>query len=536
MRRAHNADDERQNRNHNGDIGDRIAHATTATATATATTAITATQHDNEEMVAFLEDSYPQTGPMNTAAILNTVASGKYSPRSGKSSNWTSRKARNSRIICMVVGLTALCGIVFVATGRSYSHSGGLVVSSSTTSKGKGNGKDSGNDSHDSQHRDDGIISFECPSKFELLGAERDATTYSEFSKEMTSDQQEFLKNFRGQVFDEWDMSYTEVKAGLSPFKTKYYPKYLKEGMSVYESAMGIGLNLFMTLELLGEQDPPISGITVYGNDFVPESIEEAKNVVLTEGVLPAGNHPGVLCAGNSLDLSHVPTGVFDLVYTGYISPLNDPLHLEPSDDTAAEEWEWEEYGEICEAFARHHQKDNKLNKRKNQKKTDWMGAYLWEKVMVPSQRDWHGKWVAEMTRIAKPGVPVLVESASVPYCDNQDDWGGVAKSFWKEAARENTYNWNVDPDSIEFMDDALYPQRAVHCNFTSCGALYYNDFDCIQCYCNIQETETAASEAAAGVPVFVLWRWHQRIHWFGNDLIGQSLLPKTLQVSSLEL
>jgi hypothetical protein len=29
-------------------------------------------------------------------------------------------------------------------------------------------------------------------------------------------------------------------------------------------------------------------------------------------------------------------------------------------------------------------------------------------------------KWVAEMARIAKPGVPVIIEQVSVPYCDDQ--------------------------------------------------------------------------------------------------------------------
>jgi hypothetical protein len=44
------------------------------------------------------------------------------------------------------------------------------------------------------------------------------------------------------------------------------------------------------------------------------------------------------------------------------------------------------------------------------------MGNYLWG-VMVQKQTDWYGKWVGEMARIAKPGVPVIIEQVSLPYC-----------------------------------------------------------------------------------------------------------------------
>ena len=47
------------------------------------------------------------------------------------------------------------------------------------------------------------------------------------------------------------------------------------------------------------------------------------------------------------------------------------------------------------------------------------MGQYIWEDI-VQRQRDWYGKWVEEMARIAKPGVPVIVEQVSAPYCDYQ--------------------------------------------------------------------------------------------------------------------
>ena len=41
-----------------------------------------------------------------------------------------------------------------------------------------------------------------------------------------------------------------------------------------------------------------------------------------------------------------------------------------------------------------------------------------------------------------------------------QNDWGGVGREFWYDAARENTYGWNIDPESIEMMDDTIHKSR----------------------------------------------------------------------------
>ena len=35
--------------------------------------------------------------------------------------------------------------------------------------------------------------------------------------------------------------------------------------------------------------------------------------------------------------------------------------------------------------------------------------------------------------------------------------WGGVVKEFWYKVARENTYGWDIDPESIEMMDDTIH-------------------------------------------------------------------------------
>ena len=90
---------------------------------------------------------------------------------------------------------------------------------------------------------------------------------------------------------------------------------------------------------------------------------------------------------------------------------------------------------------------------------TDWKSAKLNE-VVQQNQDDWYGTWVAEMARIAKPGVPVIVEQVSQRYCDAFFDWGGVNRDFWYAAAKNNTYNWNVDPDSIVIEEDTIFRQR----------------------------------------------------------------------------
>ena len=62
--------------------------------------------------------------------------------------------------------------------------------------------------------------------------------------------------------------------------------------------------------------------------------------------------------------------------------------------------------------------------------------------------------------RIAKPGVPVIVEQVSPPYCDALFDWGGVRRDWWYEVASDNSYGWNVDAKTIVIEDDSLFRER----------------------------------------------------------------------------
>lgn len=414
---------------------------------------------DDDEQVSFIEktappspinnnnfeNSYPQNNGTRADTILNMTSSSS-SSRSKSSSN-----SNNSRMILLTTLLSMVCGIVFVATSSrasSSSISGFATVYKSNSNRGN-----------------NGIIQFTCPASYDEDSTTSDSGEsfekyYASVSREITTNATEFLKNFRTTEFDEWGQTYDYIKEKSTPFKSKYYPKYLKSGMHIYESACGIGLNLYMTLEILKEFGG-ISDITVYGNEYVKESAEKAAQLVLSEGVIPAGNTQGIICAGDSSDLSYVPSGAFDLVYTGYLTPFQDPLQLY----TDSNQDDWPKYDSICDMvknLKRKNKKNSKYSKNNNKNENDnndWMGQHIWEDI-VQRQRDWYGKWVEEMARIAKPGVPVIVEQVSVPYCDYQNDWGGVNRTFWYDAARENTYNWNIDPDSIEMMDDTIHPTR----------------------------------------------------------------------------
>jgi len=320
----------------------------------------------------------------------------------------------------------------------------------------------------------DGILRFPCPSQDYALnvtntGGEDFDGIYTSVSKNITNNKAAFLSTFRTVEYDGWQLSYKKMKQEMQPFKAKYYPKYLnKEGATLYESACGIGLNLYMTLEIVAEErqrqhQQPIS-VTVYGNEYVPVSAEKARNVVLADGVIPEGNRQGTICAADSRNLTHVPSHAFDVVCSGYITPNMDLLGLLHDDD-------WTGYDDVCDAVDRYNRAtaetsnndDNEKKKKKQAKahkhKNDWMANYLWG-IMQERQQQWYGTWVAEMARIAKPGAPVIIESVSQPSCLFQNDWGGVLKDYWYEHAKKNTYHWDIDPNSIEIMDDTTHSSR----------------------------------------------------------------------------
>jgi hypothetical protein len=87
----------------------------------------------------------------------------------------------------------------------------------------------------------------------------------------------------------------------------------------------------------------------------------------------------------------------------------------------------------------------------------DWQAKKLIE-LEQQRQQDWVALWVGQMTRIAKPGAPVIIESVAPPYCVSTIDWGGIATEWWKFAAA--TYDWGVDPESLEIGPDLIFDGR----------------------------------------------------------------------------
>ena len=164
-------------------------------------------------------------------------------------------------------------------------------------------------------------VGYKCPQRRDIGVAdnyieETFTHDYANVSQQIPTNVTEWLQEFRTDEFDNWGHSYDYVKNHSYAFKSKYYPPNLKNGDTIYESACGVGLNLYMTLEILKEVKG-IEELVVYGNEYVPESVTKSKN--LFDSAPPASSQRGLICQGDSTHLHFVPSDSFDLVYTGYI-------------------------------------------------------------------------------------------------------------------------------------------------------------------------------------------------------------------------
>jgi hypothetical protein len=213
-----------------------------------------------------------------------------------------------------------------------------------------------------------------------------------------------------------------EIKEVLRPWIQEAFVPYLKNGNQIYESACGSGINLLFTAEILLENN--ISSLVINGNDYLDQSISIANHIWSTEAA-SAVAHKGALCAGDSTNLSFVPSAMFDLVYTGYIDPLMDPLNILPENATA------DERGNMSVQMCSSLDPEVKQISKQAQK----------------AQEDWFAAWLLEMIRIAKPGAPIIAENIEESICQNQDGWGGVDKDWWKSAI--SVYGFDIDPESI---------------------------------------------------------------------------------------
>mmetsp|Transcript_12838 Transcript_12838/g.16824 ORF Transcript_12838/g.16824 Transcript_12838/m.16824 type:complete len:315 (-) Transcript_12838:626-1570(-) len=263
--------------------------------------------------------------------------------------------------------------------------------------------------------------SYSCPS-FEEERVEVDL--YKKYNAKI--DIPNFIETFRQQQADSWGRSFVELKQGLYEWKQSRFID-LKDGDTIYESACGVGMNLLLTLEIVKEVKN-VSNIVVYGNDYVARSAEIA-NALMDGGLLPDGASKGVICQGDSSNISFVPSNSFDLVFTGFLQALQNPLGYDLDIDDL-----WYSYKRLCKQENTHQIKIVEL--------------------MQKRQEDWFDLWVSEQIRIAKPGAPVIIEQLTKPVCEEMDDWGGVRKDFWKDGVAR--YGWDIDPDSIEFAVDTV--------------------------------------------------------------------------------
>lgn len=131
-----------------------------------------------------------------------------------------------------------------------------------------------------------------------------------------TQELDEFVANFRDEIYDDWSQTYTQMKSGMTAWKQRAIVPHVQAGDKIYESAIGLGLNAFMTLEIIQEEKGPIQ-VEVHGNEYLVKSTQRANEFL--NRVLPSKVHKGNICVGDSTNISYVPSNAFDLVYTGYI-------------------------------------------------------------------------------------------------------------------------------------------------------------------------------------------------------------------------
>lgn len=231
----------------------------------------------------------------------------------------------------------------------------------------------------------------------------------------------EQVENLKKQKIDGWKRTYHQLKAFKKDWKVRQFSS-LKSGDSIFESACGKGINLLFTVELLKEH-LGIDNLHVSGIEYRQDAAIIANGMLRT--ALPAvGSHLGSICQADATNLSFIPSETFDLSYTGYIEPLEDPLNI-------AEELGRElKFEDICG----------------DDQGKNWARKKL-RTLDQNAQEEWYAAWVKELVRITKRGKPIVIEEISLPMCENEYDWGGVKKEWWREAALK--YKWDVDVDSI---------------------------------------------------------------------------------------
>ena len=241
-----------------------------------------------------------------------------------------------------------------------------------------------------------------------------------------TGELAESAEDYRNEGYDGYRVPYEEAKANIYDYVTKYFlpPLQRNDGGSIYESACGTAANLLMTLEIIAENR--VKNVTVYGSEYLGDSVTIARQMIKAH--MPESFHMGSICQADSTNLEHVPSNSMDVVFTGYIDPLIDPLGLYPEENDS----------DILD-----------MSKARC-KSTDEKDREIAEKEQR-AQEDWFARWVTEMVRITKPGGSVIIEDVAKPLCEIFRDWGGVSFAWWKIAVAD--HGWDVDVNSISFQD-----------------------------------------------------------------------------------
>ena len=244
----------------------------------------------------------------------------------------------------------------------------------------------------------------------------------------------ESTEDYRNEGYDGFTISYEQAKANIYDYITEYFVPPLRQNgeSSIYESACGTAANLLMTLEIISENG--INDVTVYGSEYVADSVTVARQML--EAHMPKSFHMGSICQADSTNLEHVPSNSIDVVFTGYIDPIVDPLGLlDPEED-------------VSDAV------DKSIERCKSVDEEDHEIAEKEQRA----QEEWFARWVTEMVRITKPGGAVIIEDVAKPICQIRQDWGGVSQAWWTMAVAK--YGWDVDVDSITFEPGPRNPDR----------------------------------------------------------------------------
>lgn len=162
-------------------------------------------------------------------------------------------------------------------------------------------------------------VHVSCPSRVSKSANDipTENAEYERVTNQIKTNLTEYMQTFRNSTFDSWGRTYDKVKMGMYPWKSSRFAPFLNNGDSIYESACGIGMNLYMTLEILNEIKG-IESLVIYGNEYVSLSAEVANAVY--DANPPFRAQKGAICPGDSAKLDFVPSNSFDLVYTGYIT------------------------------------------------------------------------------------------------------------------------------------------------------------------------------------------------------------------------